>query len=94
MVKYYCISNKGKLVKSPVFGESYILIACGSIIKFNPNKVKQVLSKGVSYSLNLKENSLVEIHYDFSMFRRKGKKAIENIPSKLSLEEFLKNIQD
>jgi len=87
-VPYY-ISDKGTITNNIIAGNSYISINCGSNLEFNPSKVKQILSRGTSYSINIIDDSIAEIHYNRNIFFRSLGKSIENNPSKINLEDFL-----
>ena len=89
MAKPYYILNTGKTSSSLTFGEPYILITCGSAFEFNPNKIKNILSNGISYSINFSEESVAEIHYNWPPFLSEREKSIRNIPSRLHLKEFI-----
>jgi len=87
-VPYY-ISDKGTITNNIIAGNSYISINCGSNLEFNPSKVKQILSRGTSYSIDIIDDSIAEIHYNRNIFFRNMGKSIENNPSKINLEDFL-----
>lgn len=90
---YYCISIDGLIGESINYGEVYILVECGSVIDFDPEKVREVLSKGISYLVNIQEGSLAEVRYNSSIFRRAEERSMENIPSKWDLRDFLERIR-
>ena len=93
MKKSYYISKAGKLMNSAIFGEPYLLISCGSRIKFKKEKVKEFLSNDITYIVNISEKSIAEIHHNTMLFNRSGYSGIRNIPSELSVEIFLKLIK-
>ncbi len=93
MNKHYYISSEGKITKSLIFGEPYISINCGSVLDFNPHKVKELLSDNTSYSIDLVEESIAEIHHNKDIFFIREDKTIENTPSEISLEDFLYSIK-
>ena len=93
MNKHYYISNNGKITKSIIFGEPYISINCGSHLEFDPHKVKEILLNNTSYSIDLVEESIAEIHYNKDFFFMRNDRTIENTPSETSLEDFLYSIK-
>lgn len=87
----YYINKYGKKVNSIDFINPYICITCGTLFKFDSNKVKELLSKNISYRVNLIERSIVELHLE-NFFSTSGKLTIRNKISKQSLEEFFSEI--
>jgi len=93
MKKGYYISQSGELMNSVVFGEPYIMISCGSELNFKKKKVRELLSKGISYSVDISEGFIAEIHYSTLLFSGQGYSGIKNVPSGLSVTEFLSLIK-
>ena len=91
--KNYYISNKGKIIESIVFGEPYISVTCGSHLRFDPYKVKELLKSNTSYSIDLIEDSVAEVHLNEGFLFMNGRQTSENVPSSLTLEEFLNIIK-
>lgn len=93
MAKPYYILSNGELSSSLILGRSYIIISCGSDFKFNPGRVKEILSKEVCYSLNFLEESVAEIHYSCPPFSIEGVHSVKNTPSEVSFKEFVQLIK-
>lgn len=93
MKKHYYISSEGKITKSIIFGEPYISINCGSVLNFSPAKVKELLSKNTSYTIDLIEGSIAEIHHNRDIFFIRESNTIKNTPSEMNLEDFLSSIK-
>lgn len=89
MNNHYYISDKGEITNNIVLGKPYISINCGSNLEFNPGKVRKILSRGTSYSIDLIEGSVAEIHHNRNIFFKRVGKTIENTPSEMSLGDFL-----
>ncbi len=93
MAKPYYILNNGELSSSLILGRSYIIISCGSDFKFNPDKVKKILSKEVCYSINFLEESIAEIHYSCPPFSIEGIPSVKNTPSEVGFKDFIHLIE-
>lgn len=93
MSKQYYILEDGRLSETLIFGTSYILVECGSSLTFDLLKLKKMLSKNISYSIDLSEGSIAEIHFGNFISLSPRDIPTKNHPSRFTLEEFLEFIK-
>lgn len=87
----YYINNSGNKTNTMDFINPYICITCGTLFEFDSDKIRELLSKNISYRINLIEKSLVELHLE-GFFSTSSKLTLRNKTSKQSLDEFIGKI--
>ena len=93
MSQQYYIMEDGRLSDTFIFGTSYIFVECGSPLVFDPLKLKRLLSNNVSYSINLIDDLISEIHFGDFISPMPTSIPTKNTPSSLTLEELLAYIK-
>ncbi len=88
----YYINKSGRIANTIDFINPYICIACGTLFEYDSKRVKKLLSKNISYRLNLVEKSIVELHYK-DPFSTWSRLTVENKTSRQSVEDFLNKIK-
>lgn len=89
MSKQYYILEDGRLSDTFILGTSYIFVECGSPLVFEPHKLKRLLSNNVSYSIDLLEGLIAEIHFGDFISPLPINIPTKNTPASLTLKELL-----